>query len=186
MPDMSKPDLPKPPPAHAVKPKFLLVVDVQKGFVTDTSRHVLSKIEAVQERFETVIYARFINPAPSPFRSILDYHKLGRGSPDADFAIRPCPGAAVMEHTAYSSVTGELLYWLRDRQVSEVCVCGIATEACVLKTVVDLFESHFVPWVVQDLCASDKDDRFHDMAVEVIGALIGQQHVITVETLAVD
>ena len=40
--------------------------------------------------------------------------------------------------------------------------------------------------MVQDLCASDKDDRFHDMAVDVIGALIGQQHVITVETLAVD
>ena len=178
------PDLPKPPPDHTVAPKFLLVVDVQRGFVTETSQHVVALIEAVQQRFETVLYARFVNPDPSPFRSILKYDKLGRGSEDGEFAITLCEGAAVMEHTAYSSVTGELLYWLRDKQVAEVCVCGIATEACVLKTVVDLFENHFTPWVIEDLCASDKNAHFHHMAIEVIGALIGQHHVIKTRTLA--
>lgn len=177
-------DLPKPPPPGTVQPKFLLVVDVQKGFVTDASRHVLTGIQYIQSHFDTVLYARFVNPDPSPFRNILNYNKLGRGSEDAVFAITPCESSAVMEHTAYSCVTGELLYWLRDREASEVCVCGIATEACVLKTVVDLFEYHFVPWVIEDLCASDKSDHFHQISIEVIGALIGQQHIIKKETLA--
>lgn len=169
------PDLPKPPPPGTVKPEFLLVVDVQKGFVTQASRHVLQLIAEVQNCFETVLYAKFVNPDPSPFRGILQYDKMGRGSPDTEFAISPCTGSSVMEHTAYSCVTGELLYWLRDREVGEVCVCGIATEACILSTVVDLFESHFTPWVIQDLCASDKSTHFHDISIEIIGALIGQQ-----------
>jgi nicotinamidase-related amidase len=176
-------ELPKPPPDRSINPAFLLVVDVQKGFVTAASQHVLPSIENVQSRFDTVLYARFVNPDPSPFRSILRYDKMGRGTPDTEFAIEPCDGSAVMEHTAYSCVTGELLYWLRDRDVKDVCVCGIATEACVLKTVMDLFEYHFTPWVLTDLCASDKNDRFHKMAVEVVGALIGQDHLIETKTL---
>ena len=177
------PDLPKPPPPHSVQPKFLLVIDAQKGFATEASRHVLPQIERAQMQFDTVLYARFANPDPSPFRSILKYDKLGRGSEDAEFAITLCQDSAVMEHTAYSCVTGELLYWLRDRDVKEVCVCGIATEACVLKTVGDLFENHFVTWVLKDLCASDKGPHFHEIAIEIIGALIGQQYIITQENL---
>lgn len=178
------PRLPEPPPLHSVTPRILLVIDVQNGFVTDASRHVVKAIEAVQTGFETVLYSQFVNPDPSPFRSILKYDKLGRGSSQIDLALSPRQGAAVMEHTTYSSVTSELLYWLRDKQVNEICVCGIATEACVLKTVVDLFENHFITWLVEDLCASDKNAHFHAMAVEIIGALIGQQYVIRREHLA--
>ncbi len=66
-----------------------------------------------------------------------------------------------------------------------MCICGIATEAGVLKTVIDLFEYHFTPWVLEDLCASDKNGEFHDMAVKVIGALIGEDHIIDRQTLIV-
>ncbi|WP_280431477.1 isochorismatase family protein [Nocardia brasiliensis] len=38
---------------------------------------------------------------------------------------------------------------------NRLILCGIATDACVLKTALDAFERGYVPWVVRDAVASN-------------------------------
>ena len=64
------------------------------------------------------------------------------------------------EHAAaYSGFEGRSLEgvaltdWLREREVTEVDVCGIATDHCVRSTVLDAVAAGFTTRVLTDLCA---------------------------------
>jgi len=159
-------------------PRVLLAVDVQRGFVTDDSRHVVAPLERIQHRFDHAVFTRFYNPDPSPFRRILHYDKMARGDSDTELAINVRPDAIIMERPLYSCVTDEFMDYIREWQADEVFIAGIATEACVLKTIIDLFEKDITPWVLKDLCASDKGAEFHDPAMKVISKLIDPGHII--------
>ena len=164
-------------------PAVLIVVDLQSGFVTECSAHVVELINRIQHRFDHVVFTKFYNPDPSPFRSILRYNKMSPRSPETELALEPKFGATLIERAFYSSVTGEMLSCLATHGVKEAYVCGIATEACVLKTVVDLFEHGIRPIVIEDLCASDKEVHYHHMAIELIGKLIGPHNLIRLKDL---
>ncbi len=170
--------------ASRSQPKVLIVVDAQKGFVAPSSEHVLAMLEALQSRFDRVVLTKFHNPDPSPFRRILKYSELAPGDEDTALAIAPRGDASVIARALYTCVTPELLGILHDWGVDEVHVAGIATEACVLKTALDLFEADIRPIVIADACASDKNDRFHTMAMELITSLIGTDNVINSAALS--
>ena len=160
------------------EPRILIAIDLQRGFVTDCSRHVLAPIARLQDRFEQVVFTRFYNPESSPFRRILDYQKLSPGSDETELAITPRTDARILARPLYTCVTDELRGWLRQWRAEEVHICGIATEACIFKTVADLFEADIRPWVIEDLCASDQDKRYHDMAIELMAKLVGKEYII--------
>ncbi len=77
--------------------------------------------------------------------------------------LDPQPFEAVFtkgEHeAAYSGFEGRdpsgvgLAAWLRERQVTEVEVCGIATDHCVRATVLDAVREGFAVRLLPDLCA---------------------------------
>lgn len=165
--------------------KTLIVVDLQRGFVTDFSAHVVAPLEQLQHQFENVVFTKFSNPDPSPFREILNYQKLSPGDDDTEFALQPRADAFIIERSSYTCVTSKLREHLARLQCREVFVCGIATEACVLKTVADLFEANIRPIVLENMCASDKSDDFHDMAIKIIRKLIGEEQVITSRQLKI-
>jgi nicotinamidase-related amidase len=173
--------------AHTASPapdNVLIVVDVQEGFVSPSSQHVLEGIENLQYDFDRVIFTKFSNPVSSPFRRILKYCKLAPESEDTRLAIDPREDAVILERSLYTCVTAELRETLKRWRVKDVHIVGIATEACVLKTVLDLFEFDITPWVIADLCASDKNARFHDMAMELIASAIGSDHVLNSHAVA--
>jgi len=160
-------------------PQVLLVVDVQKGFVTPQSQHVVRPLENLQYEFDYVIFTKFYNPDPSPFRKILGYDRMAPKSGETELALQPREDAVVINRPLYSSVTEPLLVRLKTWGLREVFIAGIATEACVLKTVADLFELNIRPWVLEDLCASDEGPEFHNAAIKVMSKMIGPQHIIT-------
>jgi len=171
------------PRPHTVRPpaageSALIIVDVQRGFVTGENRHVVAPIERLQHRFGHVIVSRFLNPPSSPFRDLLHYDRFGAGTPDTEMAFMPRPDAFFVERPLYTCVTEAVLRQIEDWRLDAVYVAGIATEACVLKTVIDLFEHNITPWVIEDLCASDKGAEFHDPAMKVIGKLIDPGHIV--------
>lgn len=159
-------------------PMILLAVDLQRGFITEHSRHIVEPITELQHAFDEVIFTRFFNPDPSPFREILGYDKLSPGDVDGEFVIEPRSDAIVIERPHYTCVTALLERYLSRNRPAEVYVCGVATEACVLKTVADLFEKNIRTYVIADLCASDQDEHYHDIALELIAKLVGKHQVI--------
>jgi len=165
-------------------PKILIVVDAQKGFITECSAHVLEKLDKLQHQFEHVIFTKFYNPDPSPFHEILDYQKLSPGDDDTKLALTTRKDAIMIERPLYTCVTPEFLAQLKSWKAKEVYVCGVATEACVLKTVLDLFEHNIRPYVIEDICASDQDKRYHDIAIELMKKLVGQEQIIKLDALS--
>ena len=64
------------------------------------------------------------------------------------------PGSRAGTRTASS-----LAAWLRDRDVDEVDVCGIATDYCVRATALDAAAAGFATTVLLDLTAAVAPDR---------------------------
>ncbi len=163
--------------------RIVIIIDAQNGFVTPSSAHVLQPLARAQYEFDEVIFTKFHNPESSPFRRILDYQKIDAGTEEAELAITPRADAVMIDRPYYTCVTAELLDYLKKRDATDVYICGIATEACVLKTALDLFEKDITPWIVTDLCASDEDVGYHELGLRLLGKLIGAQHLVTQQEL---
>lgn len=77
---------------------------------------------------------------------------------------------------AYSGFEGKnrdglgLAEWLRSRSVSEVDVCGIATDHCVRATALDALDAGFEVRVLTDLCAPVDEARGEAALQELVKA----------------
>lgn len=170
----------------------LMVVDAQNGFVNQHSEHAVPMILDLATRWadsgRPSIYTRYWNYAGSPYETLIGWRAL-YGPPDTDIVDVLVPlttreGAYTVDKTVYTSLTAETLSVLGDLGVTDLVICGIATDACVLKTALDAFEQGFVPWVVRDAVASNATrvpaQQIHDSALLHLSRLIGAGQLIEV------
>ena len=64
---------------------------------------------------------------------------------------------------------------LREGGITEIHICGIDTEGCVLKTAVDLFDAGVRPVVLVVACASTGGDELHRIGLRTMRRLIGER-----------
>ncbi|MFD4406738.1 cysteine hydrolase family protein [Nocardia sp. NPDC058499] len=71
------------------------------------------------------------------------------------------------------------------RRPTDVFLCGIATDACVLATAIAVFDAGLTPWVVCDACASNANrtppQRLHNAALMLLDRFVGTGHLIDIE-----
>jgi nicotinamidase-related amidase len=156
----------------------LLIIDVQKGFINDWTRHIPHQVEALQARFPRVVATRFENPEGSAFRTLKGLSRFGPGSAEAELAFAPRRGAEIAVKHRYSALSGALLGSLRESGVREVALSGIATDNCVLVTAVDLFEGGIRPLVLADYCGSHAGAEYHRAGLMLIERLVGEGQVV--------
>lgn len=169
----------------------LFVIDVQNGFVNDRSRHVVPVIADLIDRWEAaggpVLFSRYFNHADSPFVRLLDWTAL-QEAPETDIvpelAERAARATAVIDKTTYGAFLQNVIDDFRDNAWSEVVLCGIATDSCVLKTAIDAFENNITPWLVTDACASEAGPDVHQAGLTVARRMIGSRQLITTGALA--
>lgn len=173
-------------------PAPLIVVDVQNGFVNDNSRHVLPAIQQLLtvwvEKGWPVFMTRFLNPPDSQWERLIGWSRL-RTSPEID--LHPAlhaftPHAIVVEKVSYTSLTGEVATAFAEQSWNTAVLCGIATDGCVLKTAVDLFEypeRSITPIVVRDACASHAGASIHQAGLTLLERFIGRSQVVDCSTL---
>jgi nicotinamidase-related amidase len=168
----------------------LVVVDVQNGFITASSAPVVPTVVDLVRRWQdaggAVIFTRYRNYAGSPFERLIGWRKLRT---DQEVALvdelapyAQHPNAHIVDKTVYTLFTDEGRKLLADHGFTDLLICGISTDGCVLKTAVDAFEADLTPWLVADACASSatrNDPRMvHDTAVMLAGRLVGEGQVI--------
>jgi nicotinamidase-related amidase len=158
-------------------PKPLLVVDVQKGFINEFTRHVPKRIATLIERgdFEPIVFTRFINSEGSAYRRLLDWHECG-DSPEIDLADEVSPfadPALTFSKPGYAGISDELAAYLRDHQIEEIAIAGIDTDMCVLKVAMDAFDHGIKPVVLADCCASTSGLQSHFAGLAVLARNIG-------------
>lgn len=156
----------------------VVVVDVQNGFVTEGSQHVIPHVVELAHHAQRVgvalLFTRFFNHPDSPFRRWVRWDGLA-GPPQTYLHPELLPFAKlVFDKSGYTSLTPQLRSWLREHDITRIWCCGIATENCVLKTAVDAFEENIEPLVIVDACASDAGTAFHEMGLQVLARFIGK------------
>ncbi|GFJ80092.1 hypothetical protein Phou_042720 [Phytohabitans houttuyneae] len=119
----------------------------------------------------------------SPFERMIHWTQM-RDVPQTDIVGPLQPYAnradAIVDKTIYSLFNAEGEELVRARGWTDLYVCGIATESCVLKTAVDAFERNLTPWLIRDASASHAGQAAHDAGLLVATRFIGAGQLIRV------
>jgi nicotinamidase-related amidase len=135
---------------------LLLVVDLQNGFVSSATQHLVPRVKCLLSSAGSlpIAFTKFRNVDASPYVRFLGWKEL---MSEDECAIVPelagYPGR-VFEKGGYSGLTAELRRHLEEGGFETVYLCGIDTDCCVLATAVQLFERSIRPVVLADYCAS--------------------------------
>ncbi len=156
----------------------LIIIDVQKGFINQWTGHVPARVQARQDEYDRVIVTRFVTPPGSAHRRLLGWPRVGPGSPDVELAFAPRDGAEIMDKSTYTCATDDFVTKLKQNGVGRVHLCGIATDTCVLKSAVDLFEAGLEPLVLAADCASHGGPECHAAGLLLLARFIGAERVI--------
>lgn len=157
--------------------RVLIVVDLQRGFVNEHTRHIVGPIQEQAHRFDRVIATRYFRRAGSAMEHLLGIEGYEKGSPEAELAFTPPPGALIVDKTNYSCVTDDLVRRIREWDVREAYVCGVDTDQCVLMIAADLLQNDIVPIVCENLTASAAGPQYRDAGLFLLRRLIGREQV---------
>jgi nicotinamidase-related amidase len=167
----------------------LLVIDAQNGFVSGGSAPVIPVIEDLVRRWlgagGHVIFTRYRNYPGSPFERLIGWREL-HGAPATDLIDVLAPFAEhrhahVVDKTTYSAFTPGFRGHIAERGFTDLYICGIATDGCVLATAYDAFDEGLTPWVIGDACASNATRHppadVHRAALMLIARNIGEGQI---------
>lgn len=142
----------------------LLIIDVQNSSVTKPE--IAAQIEKLQYEYDVVYVSKFTNKN-SPLLKLLNWS----GYDDELLAFNPKNNAIIYDKTGYSSYLPEM------KNFDEIHICGFDTDACIYKTAMDLIENNIRPVVLKDYCFS-ANNKFHKIALELLGRNIGKHNII--------
>lgn len=168
----------------------LLIVDVQNGFLNETSELVLTPIAGLvaewHERGWPIYATRFHNVPGGQWERLIGWTRL-QSAPDdllhEDLAGLLTEHDTIVDKHSYTSLTGRFLTDLEAQDWDIVALCGIATDGCVLKSAVDLFEFSqrpIRPVVLQDACSSHAGKAIHEAGLLLTRRFIGRGQVMDV------
>ena len=161
--------------------KCLFVIDVQNGFISSKTSHIVPHITQLVNDFSDgdIIATKFINADKSPYEVFMNWGRL-KVSPEIDLLPQVQDKAnLIVEKNIYSACTEEVLKYLCINNIDEVFLAGIDTDCCVLKTATDLFEHGIRPIVLTDYCASNGGLASHDAAITVLKRTIGNRQIVS-------
>jgi nicotinamidase/pyrazinamidase len=142
----------------------LLVVDVQNDFCPGGALAVaggdavIPVINAWIPRFATVVASRDWHPADSVHFATWPPHcvagtygaQFRSGLDTGSFLLVLDKGTGNVDdgYSAFEATNEDLACWLRSRGVNQLYVCGLATDYCVLQTVLDALRLGFGATVI--------------------------------------
>lgn len=163
---------------------FLLIVDLQKGFIVDGANDLVqARIDKLinTDAFDHVISTIYYNYENSPIIRLMGWTKLlaeedqmvlGAAATRSDYLVRK---------NTYSAYSEQLVEHLRAENGGELPECvfvtGVDTECCVLATATDLFEAGIRPIVLSHYCASSGGENAHFAGLRALDSLIGRNNI---------
>jgi len=133
-----------------------------------------------------VVFTRYSNYPESPYERLIGWYSLHQ-SPEIDFVDELAPHVGqpntyVIDKTVYTAFNEKGRALFAEQGFTDLFICGIATDGCVLKTTLDAFESGYTPWVIEDACASNASrippEEVHRSALVLMSRLVGPGQII--------
>ena len=157
---------------------LLLVIDLQNSFINENTKNVPNNISnlIIKNKFNYIAFTKFVNDIHSQFYKILGY-KGCINAFDRRIVI-DTKNNKIFEKRIYTAFNQELVQFIKANNISIIYLCGIDTDACVLKTAIDLFENNYNVKVIEDCSMSHSGKEFHEYAIKMLEKLIGKQNVV--------
>lgn len=140
----------------------LQIVDVQVGFINESTKHIPARVQSLQDAYEVVFATRFFNAEKSLYRSLMHWYRFAKDADDFALAFDLRSHVTIVDKDIYTCASAEFLDTLQRQGVSKVDVCGIDTDICVTKCAVDLFENGIEPRVLQEYRTSCAGTLTHE------------------------
>lgn len=162
--------------------RFLLVVDIQQGFINENTREVKNRIDELIEKhvFDVVIATVYQNYNHSPISEFMGWNEMT--SPEEQMLSGEVINADYFVYksvySAYNDFLTEILRTENGGELPEsICVCGVDTQCCVLMTAADLFEASIRPVVLTYYCASSCGEESHNAGIISMQSIIGHSNL---------
>ena len=157
---------------------LLLIIDMQRNFINKNTESLISKINELikTSSYNYIAFTKFINDENSNFYKVLNY-KGCKDEYNRDIVI-DTKSYKIFNKRTYTSLTSELKEYLKEKNIDAVYLCGIDTDACILKTALDLFDNNYNVKVLKNYCMSHSSFENHDMAIHLLKKLIGENNII--------
>lgn len=160
--------------------KALVVIDVQKFFLTNKTRGIVKQIQVHLTKhsadYEVVYFTIFKNDPSAPLWRLSGW-KDCVASPDTDICDEikqfTSPKNLFYKHILSAAKVAEIKEGLRQNKISEVDLCGFDTDCCVLATAYDLFDQGVKPVVLENLTWSTSKEKLHAPALKMLLRNIG-------------
>ncbi len=154
--------------------KALLVIDMQNYFVNKHTKELPNKIRKFiltnGEKFDYILFTQFVNTKDSNFVKLMKWRKCFR-SPETDIHPRLKEFSnfrnVFTKHTFSPFKSKEFLNFVKRNRINDFSICGTDTEACVLSTAVDAFDSGYRVKILKNLCGSHHGNKAHKIGVEL-------------------
>jgi len=165
--------------------KLLLVVDPQAGFKDEFTKDALNKIDEITSYFDIIFVSKFQNLRGSLYKRILHWNNFSNNkhSKYSNLAIKQTKDMKILKTHTYGKLTLRLRIYCWMHKINTIYLCGLQTDAGVLKTALDLFDASIEPIVIKDACGSKRGDLFHEAGLKILRRQIGEDQVLTFEEL---
>lgn len=158
--------------------KCLMIIDVQKGFINSSTKHIPDLVEKLQNNYEYVYAARFCNKEKSLFGTLINWHRFDKNPADLELAFSPESHVEIIDKSGYACIDESFLAKLKERGIAEVHICGVDTEICVTKCAADLFNCGIEPKVLAEYCGSNAGYESHSRGLEALARFIGGAQIL--------
>lgn len=161
---------------------LLLVIDLQKSFINNNTSEIPLKVEKLikNNNFDYVAFTKFVNFDTCNFNTVLNYK--GCMSEEDRRIVVDTGNNKIFSKSVYTALNDELINYIKDNNIDIIYLCGIDTDACVLKTAIDLFENNYNFRIIENCSMSHSGKEYHEFAIKMLKKLVGVSNVISMES----
>ena len=157
----------------------LIIVDVQKEFISEETKYVERKIASLISRrhFEYIVATKFINTEHSPFVRLLNWKGLmDEKSQELCNSITDKADKVITKET-YTCLTEEMKEFIKVHEINKIYFVGMDIDASILKSALDCFESGINIEILAHYCSSSSGQSNHESAIRILETTIGKDKI---------
>lgn len=162
----------------------ILIIDPQQGWMNP---HSLPRMTSLAEfinkndYWKNCVITAFQNTDESNFRTLMPQWKGFRQSPDIDLLESFRSQLAPVFTRCEYGLSSQTIEYLSLRGTTSVVLCGVETDASIVKVAMDLFDIGISVWVPEVFCASSYGNPGHDRGISILEKVLGVDRVLSYE-----
>tara|TARA_Y100000310_G_C20552418_1_gene748774 strand:- start:551 stop:1063 length:513 start_codon:yes stop_codon:yes gene_type:complete len=136
--------------------RLLIIIDVQKGFINEFTKEVPERIKdhLAENQYDFVVFTKFINKPDSKFVKRLNWK--GCMKPEETEIVDELKEFInkenLFEKDTYSAFKSkELMMFIQANEVSQIFLCGLNTDACIIASAFDGFDLGLDIYIIKEL-----------------------------------